>query len=111
VTITDLLRAQPGPDNSVTPLGEFMTRNPVTVAADDDCSVAASAFREYRLKSLPVVERKDSRKLIGCIRVRRLMAFVTKESAAVNDADGSPGVSQRPSGNPPSLPEPKANQT
>jgi len=81
VTITDLYRAQPGSTNSETPASEFMTKNPVVVAADDDCSVAAAAIREYRLKSLPVVERKDDRKLVGCIRVRRLMGFVMKESA------------------------------
>jgi NADH dehydrogenase len=82
VTITDLLRSQPGSANSSTPASEFMTKNPVTVAVDDDCSVAAAVLREYRLKSLPVVDRKDSRKLAGCIRVRRLMAFVMKETAA-----------------------------
>jgi NADH dehydrogenase len=83
VTITDLLRAQPQA-NSTTPVSSFMTRNPVTVTAEDDCSIAASAIREYRLKSLPVVERKDSRKLVGCIRIRRLMAFVMKETANAN---------------------------
>jgi NADH dehydrogenase len=80
ITITDLSRAQPGSTNSETPATEFMTKKPVVVAADDDCAVAAAAIREYRLKSLPVVERKDNRKLVGCIRVRRLMAFVMKET-------------------------------
>lgn len=78
VTITDLLRTQSS--NGSTPVSDFMTKNPVVVAADDDCSVAAVTLREYRLKNLPVVERKDSRKLVGCIRVRRLMAFVMKEA-------------------------------
>jgi NADH:quinone reductase (non-electrogenic) len=82
VTITDLLRGQSGTTNSLTPVSDFMTKNPVAVATDDDCSVAATAIREYRLKSLPVVERKDNRKLVGCIRVRRLMAFVMNETAA-----------------------------
>jgi len=82
ITITDLFRSQPGTTSSETPASEFMTKNPVVVAADDDCSVAAMAVREYRLKSLPVVERKDSRKLVGCIRVRRLMAYVMKEAEA-----------------------------
>ena len=81
ITITDLYRAQPGGTTRDTLATEFMTKNPVVVAADDDCSVAATAIREYRLKSLPVVERKDNRKLVGCIRVRRLMAFVMKESS------------------------------
>lgn len=82
VTITDLVRTQPASANSSTPVSEFMTKNPVVVALDDDCSVASNVIREYRLKNLPVVERKDNRKLAGCIRVRRLMAFVMKELAA-----------------------------
>jgi NADH:ubiquinone reductase (H+-translocating) len=80
VTITDLLRGQANGAHSATAAREFMTQNPVAVAADDDCTVAANAIREYRLKSLPVVAQKDSRQVVGCIRVRRLMAFVLKES-------------------------------
>ena len=85
VTITDLIRGQTG--NNATLLTEFMTRNPVVVAAEDDCAIAANAIREYRLKTLPVVERKDNRKLVGCIRVRRMMAFVLKETTG---KDGQP---------------------
>jgi NADH dehydrogenase len=79
VTITDLLRGRSMGAKDETPVGEFMTKSPVAMAEDDDCAVAASAIREYRLKSLPVVEHKDNRKLVGCLRVRRLMAFVLKE--------------------------------
>jgi NADH dehydrogenase len=80
VTITDLIRASGSSNDGALALGEFMTRNPVTIAADDTCAVAANTVREYRLKSLPVVEHKNSRKLAGCLRVRRLMAFVLKET-------------------------------
>jgi NADH dehydrogenase len=79
VTITDLLRGRSMGAAASSPLSDFMTRNPVALAADDDCALASAAIREYRLKSLPVVEHKESRKLIGCIRVRRLMAYVLKE--------------------------------
>lgn len=81
VTITDMLRARSQGANSQTPVMQFMTQNPVTVSVDDNCAVASTAFREYRLKSLPVVEHKDSRVLAGCLRVRKLMAFVLKETA------------------------------
>jgi NADH:ubiquinone reductase (H+-translocating) len=77
VTITDLLRAR---DSGQQKLQDFMTQNPVTVAVDDTCAVAATAMREYRLKTLPVVQ-KGSRELAGCLRVRKLMAFVAKELA------------------------------
>jgi len=83
VTITDLLRGRtggdPGGDGPALVLGDVMTRNPVVLLAEDDCAVAATVFREHRLKSLPVVEQKNSRKLVGCLRVRRLMAYVLKE--------------------------------
>jgi NADH dehydrogenase len=82
VTITDLLRGQANGANRATPVSEFMTKNPVTIAADDTCAVAATALREYRLKSLPVVEDKTGRKLQGCLRIRKLMAFVLKETAS-----------------------------
>jgi len=86
VTITDLLRGRSMGATGTSPVSEFMTRNPVALCADDDCALASSAIREYRLKSLPIVERKDNRKLVGCLRVRRLMAYVFKEV----QQDGAP---------------------
>jgi len=79
VTITDLLRGRSIGATATSPVAEFMTRNPVALAADDDCALASAAIREYRLKSIPVVEHKDSRKLVGCVRIRRLMAYVLKD--------------------------------
>src|SRR5207249_539746 len=79
VTITDLLRGRESGATGETRVSEFMTKNPVALAADDDCAVASAAIREYRLKSLPVVERKENRKLMGCIRVSRLMGYVFRE--------------------------------
>ena len=77
VTMTDLIRAQSTGASGETPVTEFMAKNPVALAADDNCAVAAAALREYRLKSLPVVERKENRRLVGCIRARRLLALVS----------------------------------
>ena len=79
VTMTDLLRAHASgmpPEARVT---QFMAKNPMRLAADDTCATAAGALREYRLKTLPIVERKGSRQLAGCFRARRLMAYVLKE--------------------------------
>jgi len=88
LTITDLLRGRANGATDKTPAGELMSKNPVALAADDTCAVAASAFREYRLKSLPVVVHKDGRKLAGCIKVRRLMAYVFKELGDGNEGRG-----------------------
>ena len=79
VTITDLLRGRGQGATADSPVSEFMTKNPVALTADDDCAVASAAIREYRLKSLPVVAEKNDRKLLGCIRARRLMAYVFKQ--------------------------------
>jgi len=90
VTITDLSRSQDG--NRAAPVAEFMTKNPVTVALEDDCSVAANTFREYRLKMLPVVRDKAGSQLVGCIRLRRLLAFVLNKTGGgeQNTGDGEP---------------------
>jgi NADH dehydrogenase len=79
LTITDVLRGRSMGATDQTPARDFMTKNPVALAMDDDCALAASSIREYRLKSLPVVEHKESRKLAGSLRVRRMMAYVFQE--------------------------------
>jgi NADH dehydrogenase len=80
VTMTDLLRARSSGATGETRLSEFMTCNPVTISVDDSCAIAGAALREYRLKTLPIVEHKGSSKVIGCLRLRRLMAFVFNET-------------------------------
>ena len=79
ITMTDLIRAQSTGLTGDTPVSEFMAKNPVALATDDNGAVAAEALREYRLKSLPVVGDKQSRRLAGCLRARRLLAHVSKE--------------------------------
>ncbi|HVV02285.1 MAG TPA: FAD-dependent oxidoreductase [Verrucomicrobiae bacterium] len=80
VTMTDLLRARSAGASAQTPVSEFMTKNPVALAADDDLSIASAAMREYRLKSLPVIDTKDARKLVGCLKIRKLMAFILERN-------------------------------
>jgi len=88
VTITDLVRARSGTATGDSPVSDFMTRNPIVVSSADTCAVAAAAFREYRLKNLPVVEQKNGRKLAGYIGARRIMGFVLKELA--RQKEGTP---------------------
>jgi NADH dehydrogenase len=78
LTMTDLFRARDSGAMASTPASQFMSKNPVALAADDNCAVAAEAMREYRLKSIPVVEKKDNRKVVGCVRSRRVMGYVFK---------------------------------
>jgi signal-transduction protein with cAMP-binding, CBS, and nucleotidyltransferase domain len=61
ITITDLLRGRSTGATGETVASEFMTKQPI--------------------KSLPIVELKENRKLVGCLRARRLMAFLLKDGA------------------------------
>ncbi|HXU78916.1 MAG TPA: FAD-dependent oxidoreductase [Methylomirabilota bacterium] len=90
VMMTDLFRARDASAAATTPVSEFMSKNPVALAADDSCAVAVEAMREYRLKSLPIVEKKENRKLVGCVRIRRLMGFVLKHTLAGKASNSSP---------------------
>lgn len=74
VTLTDLLRAQADGLAPDTPLRTFMANNPAAVAATDTALIAASAFREHGHKSLPVISDPVSRRVVGQIRARRLLA-------------------------------------
>ena len=76
ITLTDLLRAQATGVLPETALGEYMIRNPAVVSATDTCLVAAAAFREHGHKQIPVVQDPVSRRLVGVIRARRLIARV-----------------------------------
>jgi CBS-domain-containing membrane protein len=46
------------------------------LAATDSALVAASAFQEHGFKTLPVVADKTSRRIVGVVRVRKLIAKV-----------------------------------
>jgi NADH dehydrogenase len=72
ITLTDLVRAQGGGQSA----GDFMTKDPVTITPADSALVAASAFREYGMKYLPVIADQPSRRIVGFVRARKLMAAV-----------------------------------
>jgi NADH dehydrogenase len=76
ITLTDLLRAQASGVTPDTRLEKFMAREPVCVTSADSCLLVASAFREHGFKSLPVVSDKGSRKIVGVVRARKLIARV-----------------------------------
>ncbi len=76
ITLTGLLRAQNNGVKPETPLAAFMTKDPAALAATDTALIAASAFREQGYKTLPVVADQISRRIIGVVRVRKLIARV-----------------------------------
>ena len=76
VTLTDLLHAQAGGLMPETPLADFMIKNPAFITVADNCQLAASAFRESGHKQLPVLQDRDSRRIVGFIRARKLIARI-----------------------------------
>jgi NADH dehydrogenase len=78
VTMTDLIQGQSSGATANTPLSEIMSKNPVALSIEDTCATVANALREYRLKTMPIVQSKETRKLAGCVRARKLMGFVMK---------------------------------
>jgi NADH dehydrogenase len=74
VTLTDMLRVQGNGAAPETPVSEFMVKNPATILATDTALIAASAFRESGFKSLPVLADSTSRRIVGIIRARKLIA-------------------------------------
>lgn len=81
VTMTDLVQAQSAGMDQDTPVERIMSAKPVVISADEPADLAAGLLREYHLKSLPVVEGKEGR-IAGCIKARRVMAFVLNEIRA-----------------------------
>ena len=79
VTLTDLLRAQGLGTAPETPVERFMTKLPITILESDTPLVAAMVFRENGLKYLPVVADQASRRIVGFVRARKLMARVLQE--------------------------------
>ncbi|MSU46165.1 MAG: CBS domain-containing protein [Lacunisphaera sp.] len=77
ITLTDFLRAQGKGVPPETPLALFMTKDPAMLAAMDTVLIASSSsFREHGYKVLPVVVDKASRRIVGIIRVRKLIARI-----------------------------------
>lgn len=82
VTLTDLMRAQSAGAPPEMPAAMFMTRDPIAIFATDTALIAASAFREHGVKYLPVVADQATRRLVGVIRARKLMARVMAATPA-----------------------------
>jgi NADH dehydrogenase len=81
VTFTDLVRAISSGANKDTPLTQFMTKDPVAISLEDSSLVAAATLRDYKIKWIPVVDNKRSRRIVGCISARKIMAYILKETS------------------------------
>jgi len=82
ITLTDLLRAQGQGLTADAKVDSFMAKSPVAITATDTAVVAASAFREHGFKYLPVISDQASRRIVGFVRARKLMASVMQQVGA-----------------------------
>ena len=55
-----------------------MTKDPVAVSLEDSSFSAAATLRDYKIKWIPVVDQKQSRRIVDCISVRKMMAYILK---------------------------------
>ena len=90
VTLTDLMRAQANNVPAEAPAAWIMTKNPSSITQSDTCLVAAASFREYSLKFLPVVADQQSRRIVGFIRARKLLAAALPRMAPPASAPQTP---------------------
>jgi signal-transduction protein with cAMP-binding, CBS, and nucleotidyltransferase domain len=97
VTLTDLLHAQAANLPPETPLSDFMVKNPAVIAQGDSCLVAASAFREHGHKWLPVVRDQESRRIVGFMRARKLIARIMQVVGPPNTLT-QPPMAEPPAG-------------
>ena len=58
-----------------------MTKDPVAVSLEDSSFSAAATLRDYKIKWIPVVDQKQSRRIVDCISVRKMMAYILKETS------------------------------
>jgi CBS domain-containing protein len=75
----------------MTTCGDVMTRDPVCCEPGDPVTRAADLMRAHDIGSLPVVESRDSRRLVGIVTDRDLVVKVVAgnrsvESSTVRDA-------------------------
>ncbi len=84
VTLADIMRAQAANAPLESPVTTIITKNPAAITQADTCVVAAAAFREYSLNFLPVVADQQSRRIVGFIRARKLLAAALPRMAQAN---------------------------
>lgn len=84
VTRTDLLKAVELGTGAAACVRDFMTGEPVTVAAGDSPARAAARLRQHQLKWLPVVDG-DSGRLRGCVRAQTILLEILQRSRTAGD--------------------------
>lgn len=79
----DLLRASLNQDINKTPVAVVMTRTPhiMTTTSDQTILHAGQLLFEYQVDSIPIVDHKDKRKVIGKITKSRIHDYIIENSS------------------------------
>ncbi|MDQ2909647.1 MAG: CBS domain-containing protein [Actinomycetota bacterium] len=84
-TERDVLRlAGEGSDFAEVRVGDVMTRNPVTLAPDDDVLDAARLMGERKIRQLPVLEGEN---LLGMVGIREVMRTLVERLWRTHDPE------------------------
>jgi CBS domain-containing protein len=84
-TERDVLRlAGEGPDFAEVKVADVMTRNPITIASDDDVLAAAQLMGARRIRHLPVVQGEN---LLGMVGIREVMRTLVERLWRTQDPE------------------------
>lgn len=81
VTRTDLFRASELGAHRHTSVRDF-TVAPIAVTRNDSSLMAAATLRDHELKSLPVIESQNNRRLVGYVRAEKMFMRVLQKLPA-----------------------------
>lgn len=85
LTRTDLLRTietaarLKDKDNGILRVNHIMGHEPVVISENDSTKVAVATMRERGLKNIPVVNNAEDQKLVGCVRVEKILGHIIEE--------------------------------
>ena len=85
ITKNELLEAFGLVSTTTTKVRDFMQSDPIMVTPDDTSLQSGDLMSKHNLDWLPVVENRDSRRLIGVLRSKRMLRYLVssiKDEAA-----------------------------
>lgn len=80
----DLGAALRGSNDDLLRVHHIMGHEPVVITKDDSLKVAFTTMRERGLKVLPVVDNSVDQRLLGCIRIEKVLGRIIKSMAKKN---------------------------
>ena len=80
VTRNELFEAFAQGQSPPTKVGDFMRVQPIAVTADETSLTVGDLMNKHDLEWLPVVEDKESRRLIGIVRSEKMLSCLMQQT-------------------------------